>query len=137
MSHKITAKKIYGEFKGRYPQFCKRGLMYELCDVMTILIRSPGVGKFTYTPTGHKITWLEYWVDPTHTKKMEKGVRPEYYTKFITKLKELMTNKGLSQESISLVTGISRQSINAYLNGRKIPKMSTMKDMAKKLGIDI
>ena len=38
---------------------------------------------------------------------------------------------------IARITGISRQSINKYLQGAKAPKVSTMRKIAEALGIDI
>jgi transcriptional regulator with XRE-family HTH domain len=49
---------------------------------------------------------------------------------------DTMDRLGLSQGDVSDITGYSRQSINAYLSGRRIPKLSTMIDITEALGID-
>lgn len=132
-----TARMMFTEFRKARPEFWRPGTNYRLAGYMKIEIMSPGVGRFLYSPTLHTIEWLERWVDPKYIKKIEKLNRPDDYLRFIEELKTIMETKKLTQEAISLVSGVSRQSINAYLSGRKIPKTSTMRKIGNPLGIDI
>lgn len=138
---KYTARMLFKDFRKAHPELWSRGTNYELAGFMKILVRAPGIGKFTYEYFGDKITWIEKWVDEAvvmhAAKQRDITMREKDYGYFIAKLTEVMETKKLTQEAVSLVTGVSRQSINAYLSGRKIPKTNTMRKIGKPLGIDI
>ncbi len=50
---------------------------------------------------------------------------------FATRLKELRTEKGLSQEQLSKATGISRSVIGYWENGKKHPSSTAIITLAK------
>ena len=59
------------------------------------------------------------------------------YQRFLSEIAYYQDMVGITQVDISRITGISRKSINKYLSGVVCPKVSTMRLMAEKLGIDI
>lgn len=136
MKVKYTARMLFNDFREAYPELWRYGTQYELCDVMTILIQIPTVGKLTYCYHGDKITWLEHWEDPKAKKAELANKRFDDYSYFLFMLKDIMEYRRLSQSDVADMTGYSRQSINAYLSGRTFPKYDTMKDIMNKLGFE-
>ena len=59
------------------------------------------------------------------------------YQNFLREIDYYQEITGATQVDIARITGISRQSINKYLQGAKVPKVSTMRKIAEALGIDI
>ena len=133
---KYTARMLFRDFRDAYPDLWRRGSDYKLDGYMTILVSIPTVGKLKYEYFGDRITWLERWEDPRELRRLEKERRTKDYSYFQFVVQEKMDSCGLSQGDISNITGYSRQSINAYLSGRRIPKLSTMIEITEALGID-
>lgn len=53
------------------------------------------------------------------------------------KLKQIRKQKGLSQEEVQKLTGINRNNISRYENGKREPNINTLKKLAKAYNIDI
>lgn len=126
MGRAYTARMLFRDFRKDYPELWRPGANYQLVNFMTIMIWSPGVGKFTYEWHGKKIKWIECWEDERENKRIERERRPKLYRYFKCLLEDYMETTGCTQQNIADMTGISRKSINEYLNGRQIPKSSTM-----------
>ena len=54
---------------------------------------------------------------------------------FSEKLKNLMTELGLSQSKLSSLTGIGKSSISQYLSGKNEPSKGRKKEIARALGV--
>lgn len=54
---------------------------------------------------------------------------------FADKLKNLMTELGLSQSKLSELTGIGKSSISQYLSGKNEPSKERKKEIARALGV--
>lgn len=134
---KYTAAMLFRDFRDAYPELWRRGCFYELCGYMQIRIHIPHTGKVIYDFFGDKLTWLERWEDPNETKRKERIYRSDTYDRFVNEVGARMLELDLSQQDIADMTGISRKSINQYLGGRAIPKLSTMQHICKTLNIDI
>ena len=133
---KYTARMLFNDFRESYPDLWRRGSSYQLVGYMTILICIPTVGKLTYEYFGDRINWIEKWDDPREIRRQEEERRMKDYSYFRFAVNERMERLGLSQGDVSDITGYSRKSINAYLTGRSIPKLSTMINITRDLGID-
>lgn len=133
---KYTARMLFNDFRDDYPELWRRGATYQLHSFMTILIKIPTVGIITYERIPHKINWIERWDDPRELRRLEEDKRLKDYSYFQFAVQERMYELGLSQGDVADITGYSRKSINAYLTGRSIPKLSTMIKITSDLGID-
>jgi DNA-binding XRE family transcriptional regulator len=127
---------LFRDFRDAYPDLWRRGSDYQLIGYMSILVSIPAVGKLKYEYFGDKITWLERWEDPRATKRLDEERRRKDYSYFQFAVQDKMDELGLSQGDVADITGYSRKSINAYLTGRSIPKLSTMIDITEALGIE-
>lgn len=137
MSRKYTARMLFQDFREAHPDLWRWGADYQLVDFMKILIRSPGVGKFTYEFFDDKITWIEHWEDETETKKLNRDLRAKDYVLFRNLIFEFMDRTGATQQDIADISGVSRQSISKYLSCKSIPKSSTMNQICESLGIEL
>ena len=133
---KYTARMLFRDFRNSYPDLWRRGSDYRLVGYMTRLICIPTVGKLTYEYFGDKITWLERWEDPRELRRLEEERRMKDYSYFQFAVQDKMDTMGWSQRDVADITGYSRKSINAYLTGRSIPRLDTMMDITRTLGID-
>ena len=134
---KYTATMLFRDFRRAYPELWCRGCYYELSGHMQILIRIPNKGKVIYEYFGDKLTWIEYYKTDEEIKQNKRTKRVKTYSYFIFRLNEEMEERGLTQQDIADMTGISRMSINKYLGERAIPKMSTMRQIADAVGFRI
>ena len=127
---------LFRDFRNAYPDLWRYGTRYQLDGYMKILISIPTVGKLIYDYFGDKITWLEVWDDPKEIKRIEAEKRDRDYSYFLFAVQDRMDALDLSQGDVADITGYSRVSINKYLTGRTIPRLSTMIDITTALGID-
>lgn len=133
-------RKFMQQFKEDYPNLCTRGMTYEPNGYMEIKIRIPGKGIFIYNPVGTRKTKLkviERWVDEKEEKRIEREKRSDMYKTFLSMIRFYQKTYGSTQEDIAKLSGISRQSINKYLSGSVIPKVSTMRQICDSLDLDI
>ncbi len=54
---------------------------------------------------------------------------------FVQRLKQAMTEKGISQSELVKLTGISRSGISQYLSGKNIPRKKALNIIAKALNV--
>ena len=139
---------IWMQFKKEFPELITRGTRYEpyIYGHMDILVSIPNKGKLIYNPVGTangKIRWLERWTDEGNhkqkkieNKKRDEENRLELYETFLSTVRFYQREFNATQDDIAKRSGYSRKSINEYLNGKSIPKVSTMKTIIKSLGVD-
>ena len=60
--------------------------------------------------------------------------REEMLAFFPGRLKEALDNCGMNKNQLAIETGLSRQMLTEYANGRKLPTMGSMGVIAEKLG---
>lgn len=65
------------------------------------------------------------------------GNMNEYEKKIGKNIKEVRTQKGLSQEVLAKRCGFSNTTLSSYENTRKIPSLATIATIAKQLGVSI
>lgn len=128
---------VIKRFKEMYPHLLRRGMNYEPYDYMTLKIYIPGVGKLIYEYFGDKITWLERWTDERQLREREQEMRPELYERFCLIINGYMKLNNMTQQQFADLVGISRRSLNKYLNSVSIPKVSTMKQICKSINIEL
>lgn len=133
---KYSWNMLFRDFRESYPDLWRRGTTYEPGGFMSLIIRIPGRGKLKYEFFGDKIIWLEHWEDPREVRLNEEANREKTYRYFIHAVNDVMDERGLTQNDVAVISGMSRKSINKYLNGRVIPKVSTMRKIGSALGIN-
>lgn len=134
---KMTWRMIFTSFKKSYPELCRRGMSYQPYGQMTIRVMIPGVGKILYDCEKDDITWIERWRDEEEEKRLAIERRPSMYEHFVETIINYMDENQMTHQEFADMVGISRISISKYLNGRSIPKVSTMLEICEKINIDI
>ena len=113
---------VFDDFRKTYPNVWRRGTSYEPYDFMAITVIVPGDGKYKYECYGKKLTLVEKY----QTKKREKYSQIFERGQEVRKMEKVMRERKITQRRLSQVSGISRESINGYISGRKTPKQSTL-----------
>ena len=113
---------VFEDFKNTYPDLWKRGTSYEPSNFMEINIFIPGDGKYKYDYYGKKLTLVEKYLTIEQERYLKVFKREEAVRKMAIDMRE----RKVTQRKLSQVSGISRESINAYISGRKTPKQSTL-----------
>lgn len=113
---------VFDDFRKTYPNVWRRGTSYEPYDFMAITVIVPGDGKYKYEYYGKKLTLVEKY----QTKKREKYSQIFERGQEVRKMEKVMRERKITQRRLSQVSGISRESINGYISGRKTPKQSTL-----------
>ena len=113
---------VFDDFRKTYPDVWRRGTSYEPYDFMAITVIVPGDGKYKYEYYGKKLTLVEKY----QTKKREKYSQIFERGQEVRKMEKVMRERKITQRRLSQVSGISRESINGYISGRKTPKQSTL-----------
>lgn len=72
----------------------------------------------------------------TYDRKKEKNM-PMKGKEWITKVKKLMEEKGISQKELSEKSGIAPSSVSRYLNGEREPRIDVMINFSKALNVDV
>ncbi len=133
-------RKIWRMFKDEHPELIVRGISYTPWTYQEIKVYIPRKGVLIYNSVGangSKITWIERWNDERTIKEKEREMRPDIYQNLLKELFKYQEKTGSSQGDIARLTGMSRKSINKYLSGSVAPKVSTMRQIAEALGIEI
>lgn len=130
-------KAAVNKFKERYPELIRWGINYIPRDCLSIMVYIPGRGKLIYEPLIDRITWLEHWTDEKEIKEQERRMRPAMYEQFRSDVTRYLIDHHMTQQQFADMVGLSRFSINRYLNGELIPKTSTMRQIYKIMNIDI
>lgn len=126
-------KRLFRAFKEDYPELWVRGTTFEPYGYQEILVYIPTKGKLIYNSVGAGGTKIK-WID---RKQVIEFDRPEMYQRFLSEIDYYQKVTRATQVDIARITGISRQSINKYLSGAVAPKVSTMINISKALGINI
>lgn len=133
-------KRLFQLFRREYPELWNYGTQWAPYDEDSIRIVNPRKGEFIYRLVyiNHGIIEWEYqWETDSDIRKEERSIRPGMYQNFLSEIDRFQKETGAYQGEISSITGISRQSINKYLSGSVIPKVSTMRRIAEKLNLDV
>lgn len=128
---------IYEEFKELYPELWRKGTSYSPYGYMTIEIRIPAVGKFSYDYRDGRLECLEKWVDEKEVRSREKEQRPVMYDKFCRIVETYLYENDITHQQFANKVGISRQTLSKYLNGNATPKVSTMRRICETISINL
>ena len=132
---KASWDSIFEDFRRTYPSVWRRGTVFQPYGFMTILIIVPGVGKFKYEYYGKHLITIEEFED----KEAKRWDRIDERERRIIEMKEdlprIMRERNLTQQDVADLSGVSRESINKYLSGRKSPKLSTLEKIYS--GLDL
>lgn len=138
--HHYTPRMVFSDFRKKHPHLWERGTTYSPFEFRKIIIWIPSKGKLIYDHFHNRVLWQEYWGDREDTKesKEDRQKRREgMYERFVREIDIYQKETGTSQSGIAEISGVSRQKINEYMNGRHIPKISTMEKICESLGINI
>lgn len=133
---KFSWQRIFDDFKKTYPTLWRRGTVFQPYDFMTILVTIPGVGKYTYEYYHKRLITIEEFEDEESKRWDRIEERERRVENFKVDIPQIMEERNLTQQEISELTGVSRVSINQYLSGNKIPKLSTIEKIYKGLSLD-
>ena len=133
MSNKTTWDMIFSDFKQRHPNLARKIIYWEPHSPATIFIRFDDIMTITYNYDTHKVVILS---DSNVKARDKRSARDRLVEDFKTRIHKTMKERHLTQQNVSDLSGISRESINKYLSGKKTPKVSTMQKIYKSLGID-
>lgn len=117
---------LFDDFKKTYPRVWRKGTSYQPNGFMSLLITVPGLGKFTYEYFRKTLEMVEEFETSSERKTRLQNERNNLLTKFMEEVPKIMKENKISQRALSDMSGVSRQSINKYLSGKKIPKTTTM-----------
>lgn len=134
---RYTTEMMFKDFREDYPNLWRRGSSFENYNDMTIRVRIPGVGKVIYNPYKRTIEWEEKYKDPQQVKEEEREKRLDLYDFFLEAIEYYQRVTGLSQDEIAEFSGMSRASINRYLNLHRMPTTKIMLHILNSLGIEI
>lgn len=133
-------EKLFGRLMRDHPELKKYGTYWEPHGFQEIKVYIPSKGVLIYNEAGTtsgNIIWIEKYIDDKAIKQEERKMRSGMYQKFLSEIYTYQRKTGATQVEIAELTGISRQSINKYMSGIKIPKVSTMRRIADSIGINI
>ena len=75
--------------------------------------------------------------DEKELKEKERSIRPVMYEQFCSDVVNYLKDHRMTQQQFADMVGLSRWSLNRYINGEQIPKTSTMRHIYKIMNIDI
>ena len=128
---------LFAEFRKRYPELWEYGTTYYGRGFDTIRIRMPTKGCVEFNRFSNTLVWLDRNGDKDYEAKQRADRKANMHRNFIQLLHDYQKLHNASQGMIAKQTGISRRKINEYLNGKAIPKISTMKKILEALDIDM
>lgn len=132
--------RLFNLFRKEYPELWDYGTQWTPYHKDSIRIVNPKKGEFIYRLIVFEhgqIEWIRQWKTDEDIKKEERLNRPGMYQNFLREISRYQENTRASQGHIAMMTGLSRKSINKYLSGTVVPKVSTMRQIAEKLNLDI
>lgn len=129
---KYTYAMLFRDFREAYPNKWRKGTSYLPDGFMSIKVRIPNDGEYKYEYFGNKLTLIEPYMDPIKMKYWKIFEREQQMFLIASTMKK----RGINQSYLSEMTGISRQSINQYISGKRVPKQSTIDIMMTALGIE-
>lgn len=126
-----TARVLFMEFRKEYPELWRRGTTYSLSGYMTIEVLIPDVGKLIYSKYDNSLVWLERRANESEY------VRPELYNRFCIFVRAYIRDHNMTYQEFADYVSVSRQSLSKYLNGDRMPKVSTMRNICRQIKINI
>lgn len=133
-------KHLFQLFRREYPELWNYGTQWKPDEKDSIRIINPRKGEFVYRLVylNHGIIeWETRWETNVDIRKEEQSIRPGMYQNFLSEITRYQKETGASQGEIASITGMSRKSINKYLSGSVMPKVSTMRQIAEKLNLNV
>lgn len=126
-------KRLFRQFREEFPSLWEYGTIWEPHGYREIRIHIPTKGVLFYNEvgtSGGKIVWDKLFLN----KRVQRELM---YEEFIDELKAYQEAAELTQGELAEMSGVSRKKMNEYLNGRSIPKISTMEKIAEELGLHV
>ncbi|WP_029232629.1 helix-turn-helix domain-containing protein [Butyrivibrio sp. VCB2006] len=93
--------------------------------------------KMNLTIVKHLIRWIKSGIINVIDWRINIGKMNEFEIMIGKNIKEVRTQKGLSQEVLAKKCGFSNTTLSSYENSRKIPSLTTIATIAKQLGVSI
>lgn len=123
--HKIPWKKLYDEFKATYPKLAREQVVHwEPFGQMEILIILKDGTRMVYNYLQKRSRFIYVpRIEPIEKDEVQFNFKSEdeCLADFSERLGLIMKDRKMSQKRLAEYTGISRQAINNYLNGKRMP----------------
>lgn len=124
---------IYNQFAERYYKMADNVIDYRPNSNIGIRITMRDGTKYDYDILSKGLCR----VDENRVLKKDEITDEKCRESFAYHLHDLMVKKGYNQQTLSDYTGVSKGSINAYLNKSKTPSITNMRKIAYVLGCSI
>ena len=118
---------IFEDFKHDYPTFASDIVDWYPCGQMEIVVKQSNGNKGIYNMINHTYGII---YDKNSNSDSNFLDEDEWINKFKDKLNKKMRMFGMNQDELSELTGISRVSINKYINGKAIPNTYNLDKIA-------
>lgn len=122
------ADEIYSDLIMRYPSINDNRLNYWLYDNERLGVETKEGKIFLYDYLDKTIEELE---TDNPTNEMD------WKRRFGKRLRKRMNEKGIGQEELSEITGLSKVTISSYVNGKSLPSLYSADRIAEALSISI
>lgn len=135
---RYSFRKVYEDFKKHYPELKYHTYYWHPYDFATIEIWLKDGKKYTYDDYTHQLKdmnerWREYEPD---IKQPRGNKRKEISAMVAYNIVKLMSQYGMTQNTLARETGISQSAISKYICGRRLPNEDVLVDIARALGVE-
>lgn len=139
--NRYSYRKVYEDFKHYHPELRKEATHWEPYAFSMIMIWFKDGRKATYEDYKHQVAFVkETWLPKDRDERSKREIRHEKHQKsaktFSENLKFGMLNADITQKELALKTGMSKQSISDYANGKRIPSESRIERLAYALDLN-
>lgn len=123
------AEKILDNLEMQFPFVVREGIEFNYQGDMEMLVTTKSGDRFVYDDFTKTLRSL-----PKSSINMsEEECRKE----FGERLRKIMNRRGISQDKLSEITGITQASISKYINGTRTPTFFTADKLAKALDCSV
>lgn len=115
--------------ESRYPSIACKVESYQPISCYELVVKTTDEERYLYDDEWGTIRKL-----PTNMSDLDCD---DISTEFGYTLKRLMRRRGLGQQDLSELSGITQRSISLYINGKRSPTLITLHKLARALNCDI
>lgn len=127
-------ERIIEGYKNWYPNLYERTVECKPCGRYTILVRLDDGSRLEYTTLNDTVRDVSKYYGVNHA---DGSNEEEWRQEFGRKLRRIMAERGVSQERVSELTGISRQMLTRYVKGTSTPSGYNLTRLSEILDCDV
>lgn len=134
MSENEMLEKIIKSYETWYPTFFEHSVGFSMTGIHSVLIDLKDGSKIEYNSYDNTIR------DITHLYNREKdvGLDEEVWRKeFGHQLRRAIVDRGITQDQLSEMTGVSRQMLSRYIHGTSTPSGYIISRLSEVLDCDV